>query len=169
MATVSCWHFGGRNTPRLPRPPVQSLLKASESLEIAGPLHSRLQAFCAKNDVTLFVLLLGAWNVLLLRYTGREDIVCLERLLGCDPVGSGHLTGCLVFSGHHRGVRVWFRFPLSSQSFTSSCPLSGFTRRAPMRPQERIATSRIYPLRQRPPGGARRILDAMGLPVPGTP
>ncbi|BAR99435.1 gramicidin S synthetase [Blastochloris viridis] len=47
-----------------------------------APLHGALRSLCAREDVTLYVLLLAAYNVLLSKYSGREDIV-----IGVPTVG----------------------------------------------------------------------------------
>jgi amino acid adenylation domain-containing protein len=57
-----------------PRPPVQSFHGARLSLVLPGQLSKRIRAFSQREEVTLFMTLLAALNVLLHRYTGQGDI-----------------------------------------------------------------------------------------------
>ncbi|WP_230961076.1 condensation domain-containing protein, partial [Burkholderia cepacia] len=58
-----------------PRPNVQSYAGGIVSLNIDATLTSHLQALARKHDVTLFMLLLGAWSILLGRLSSQEDVV----------------------------------------------------------------------------------------------
>jgi amino acid adenylation domain-containing protein len=58
-----------------PRPPVQTFNGASEPFQIPDELSEKLQSLGAENNASLFMVLLGAFNALLARYTGQEDIV----------------------------------------------------------------------------------------------
>ncbi|MDQ8728327.1 non-ribosomal peptide synthetase [Bradyrhizobium sp. LHD-71] len=77
-----------------PRPVVQSHGGGTIGLEIDGTLAVRLKALAGQHRASLFMLLLGAYHVLLHRYTGQTDLrvgvpvagrrhVQLERLIGC--------------------------------------------------------------------------------------
>jgi len=57
-----------------PRPAVQSYQGAKQSFVISKALSDRLQALSRKEGVTLFMTLLAAFQTLLYRYTGQEDI-----------------------------------------------------------------------------------------------
>jgi amino acid adenylation domain-containing protein len=57
------------------RPPVQSFNGARESFALARGLSARLVELSRREDATLFMTLLAAFDVLLYRYTGRSDIV----------------------------------------------------------------------------------------------
>ena len=61
-----------------PRPVVQTFRGASQSLELPKPLTDKLEALSHQENVTLFMLLLAAFQTFLYRYTGQDDI----------PVGS---------------------------------------------------------------------------------
>ncbi len=61
-----------------PRPAVQSYRGATQYLELSPSLTQALLALCQQQGVTLFITLLAAFQTLLYRYTGLEDI----------PVGS---------------------------------------------------------------------------------
>ena len=58
-----------------PRPSRQSFRGSSQSLEFSRELTDRLKALSKKQGVTLFMTLLAAFQTLLYRYTGQEDIV----------------------------------------------------------------------------------------------
>jgi len=77
-----------------PRPSVQSTRGAHCSFSLPSVLAGQLKVLGRKEGVTLFMLLLTAFQVLLLRYSGQEDIVVgtpianrtraeLENLIGC--------------------------------------------------------------------------------------
>ncbi|MGX1324739.1 amino acid adenylation domain-containing protein/non-ribosomal peptide synthase protein (TIGR01720 family) [Bradyrhizobium sp. USDA 377] len=77
-----------------PRPALQSHAGDTVSLAIDGALAVRLREIAAKQRVSVFMLLLGAYQVLLHRYTGQNDLrvgvpiagrrhTQLERLIGC--------------------------------------------------------------------------------------
>lgn len=76
------------------RPSVQSTRGAHCAFSLPSVLAGKLKALSRKEGVTLFMLLLAAFQVLLLRYSGQEDIVVgtpianrtraeLENLIGC--------------------------------------------------------------------------------------
>ncbi len=58
-----------------PRPPVQSFNGALASRRISGPVLAELDALARRSRASNFMVLLAAFNVLLFRYTGRDDVV----------------------------------------------------------------------------------------------
>jgi non-ribosomal peptide synthetase component F len=58
-----------------PRPAVQSFRGSYEPVLVGAELTARLKELSRREGVTLFMLLLGAWQVLLSRYAGAERIV----------------------------------------------------------------------------------------------
>lgn len=58
-----------------PRPAVQSFQGARLTFMLSRTLTGELKALCQKEGVTLFMLLLTAFQVLLFRYTQQDDIV----------------------------------------------------------------------------------------------
>jgi FkbH-like protein len=58
-----------------PRPPVQSLQAAKQTLELSGELSTALRELSRREGVTLFMTLLAAFQALLSRFTGQEHIV----------------------------------------------------------------------------------------------
>ncbi len=76
-----------------PRPAVQTSEGAWQSLLLPSELLGRLKSLSLQENVTLFMMLLAAFQVLLMRYSGQQDIVVgiptanriqgeLERLIG---------------------------------------------------------------------------------------
>src|SRR5262249_16567865 len=58
-----------------PRPAIQSYRGAAETLSLSGELSAQLEQMSRQEGVTLFMLLLAAFEVLLSRYTQAEDMV----------------------------------------------------------------------------------------------
>ncbi|MEW5930754.1 MAG: amino acid adenylation domain-containing protein [Gemmatimonadota bacterium] len=58
-----------------PRPPVQSHRGAGLWFRLPAETAARLKALAKEEGATLFMLLLAAWQTLLLRYTGQDDLV----------------------------------------------------------------------------------------------
>ena len=96
---VGYWKSQLANIPSLdlptdyPRPAVQTTHGARVTAHLSVELAHRLLALCQQEDVTLFMLLLAALQVLLARYTGQYDISVgsgidnrsrpeLERIIG---------------------------------------------------------------------------------------
>ncbi|GCE27473.1 hypothetical protein KDA_29570 [Dictyobacter alpinus] len=65
-----------------PRPPIQTYQGASHSFTLPAALTDKLRALAAQEKVTLFTLMLTAYQALLYRYTGQEDIVVGTPALG---------------------------------------------------------------------------------------
>ena len=80
-AELSYWKKRLANAPPLlnlpndrTRPPVQSFRGASQSLTLSQSLSDAIKALTHDEGVTTFMLLLGAFQTLLHRYTGQIDI-----------------------------------------------------------------------------------------------
>src|SRR5262249_23573200 len=82
-----------------PRPPIQTYPGFTHTFELDKELARRLQALAKAEGATLYMILLAAFQVLLHRYTGQEDILLgsptvnrsraeLENVVGCftNPV-----------------------------------------------------------------------------------
>ncbi len=76
-----------------PRPAFPTFQGARQTVQLPRPLTEMLRNWSQQEGVTLFMILLAAWNILLFRYTGREDILVgspvanrtrpeLEKLIG---------------------------------------------------------------------------------------
>jgi len=82
-----------------PRPAVQTFRGAIQTLHLSKGLSDQLKALSRRENSTLFITLLAAFNTLLHRYSGQDDVLVgtlagsrkraeFERLLGCfqNPV-----------------------------------------------------------------------------------
>jgi amino acid adenylation domain-containing protein len=76
-----------------PRPAVPTFRGARHPISLSPTLTEALQTWSQQEGVTLFMVLLAAWNILLFRYSGSEDILVgspvanritpeLEKLVG---------------------------------------------------------------------------------------
>ncbi len=92
-----------------PRPVVQTFSGAREGLNLPSSLANEVRAFSRREGVTLFMTLLAAFNVLLHRYTGQEDI-----LVG-SPIANRPRTDLEGLIGFFLNNLV-FRTRLSGQS-----------------------------------------------------
>jgi acyl carrier protein len=102
-----------------PRPSAQSYRGANQWFHLPESLTAELKRLCKQEGVTLFMLLLAAWQTLLHRYTGQDDILVgspianrrhaeFEPLIGClinTLVFRGDLSGNPTFTEFMRRVR----------------------------------------------------------------
>ncbi|HEX8431068.1 MAG TPA: amino acid adenylation domain-containing protein, partial [Longimicrobium sp.] len=65
-----------------PRPAVQSYRGAREGVEFSGELLDRLQALGRSEGATLYMVMLGAFQLLLGRYSGSDDVVVGSPIAG---------------------------------------------------------------------------------------
>ncbi|MFL5381523.1 MAG: amino acid adenylation domain-containing protein, partial [Longimicrobiaceae bacterium] len=65
-----------------PRPPVRTYRGASVPVELSLELLERLQALARSEGATLYMTLLGAFQVLLAKYSGSEDVVVGSPIAG---------------------------------------------------------------------------------------
>ena len=79
-----------------PRPPVQSYRGGRRRFRLPAPLLTRLKALSRQEGVTLFMTLLAAFNVLLQRYSGQDDIVVGSPIAGRTRVETEGLIGFFV-------------------------------------------------------------------------
>lgn len=70
--------------PHYERPPVQSYRGATYPIQISPALTHRLEALSQQVGVSLFMTLLAAFQTLLYRYTGQDDVA-----IGC-PIANRH-------------------------------------------------------------------------------
>ena len=57
------------------RPPVQSSIRAREFIHFDTNVYSTIKELCLHEDVSPFTTVLAAYKIILLRYTGQQDIV----------------------------------------------------------------------------------------------
>ncbi|MBV9385234.1 MAG: amino acid adenylation domain-containing protein, partial [Chroococcidiopsidaceae cyanobacterium CP_BM_ER_R8_30] len=79
-----------------PRPPVQTYRSASHAFKLSEELTRQLQALAKTEEATLYMTLLAAFQVLLYRYTGQEDILVGSPTTGRDQVETEGMTGFFV-------------------------------------------------------------------------
>lgn len=79
-----------------PRPPVQTYDGATQAFQISPDLTQQLKALAHAEGVTLHTLLLAAFEVLLYRYTGQEDILVGSFMAGRMRPEFRRLVGYLV-------------------------------------------------------------------------
>ncbi len=65
-----------------PRPPVQSHRGARETFDLPPGLLDRLQALGRSEGATLYMVMLGAFQLLLSKYSGSEDVVVGSPIAG---------------------------------------------------------------------------------------
>jgi amino acid adenylation domain-containing protein len=79
-----------------PRPAVQTFQGASLDLVLSPELTAALKALSQREDVTLFMTLLAAFQVLLARYSGQDDIVVGTPIAGRTRAELEGLIGFFV-------------------------------------------------------------------------
>ncbi|MFL6282296.1 MAG: amino acid adenylation domain-containing protein [Pyrinomonadaceae bacterium] len=79
-----------------PRPAVRSHRGAAVNFALPETLGERLRELARREGVTLYMLLLAAWQTLLMRYTGQEDIVVGSPVAGRTRAETEALIGFFV-------------------------------------------------------------------------
>ncbi|MBA2448198.1 MAG: amino acid adenylation domain-containing protein [Chloroflexi bacterium] len=79
-----------------PRPPVQSFRGDRHSLLLPEALSEALKALSRREGATLFMTLLAAFQTLLARYTGQDDVVVGSPIAGRNRVEIEPLIGFFV-------------------------------------------------------------------------
>jgi amino acid adenylation domain-containing protein/non-ribosomal peptide synthase protein (TIGR01720 family) len=79
-----------------PRPAISSSDGASLDISVSSELTNKLKALSQREEVTLFMTLLTAFQVLLSRYTGQEDIVVGTDVANRTWAGVEELIGFFV-------------------------------------------------------------------------
>ncbi|HJR06705.1 MAG TPA: amino acid adenylation domain-containing protein, partial [Pyrinomonadaceae bacterium] len=102
-AQLSYWREQLRDSPALlelptdrPRPPVQSHRGASETFRLSRNLTESLQRLSRQEGVTLFMTLLAAFQALLARYAGTNDIAVGTPIAGRERAELEGLIGFFV-------------------------------------------------------------------------
>ncbi len=81
-----------------PRPPVQSTSGASYPFSLSPQLSRAVRELARIHKVTLYTLLLSAFQVLLHRYTGQDDILVGSPAAGRDQIEFANVVGDFVNS-----------------------------------------------------------------------
>ena len=79
-----------------PRPPLQTYHGATHFFTVPAPLAAALKKLSRQEDVTLFMLLLAAFQTLLHRYTGQADIVLGTPIAGRTQPETENLIGLFL-------------------------------------------------------------------------
>ena len=79
-----------------PRPAVQTFRGASERVALSQELSEELRLLARREGVTLFMLLLAAFQTLLHRYTGQKDIVISTSIAGRNRAETEGLIGFFI-------------------------------------------------------------------------
>ncbi|HEX7721554.1 MAG TPA: amino acid adenylation domain-containing protein [Pyrinomonadaceae bacterium] len=69
---------------------------AQQTIVLPAALARRLRVLCQKENVTLFMLLMAAYQILLHRYTGEEDIVVGTPIAGRQMAETEELIGLFI-------------------------------------------------------------------------
>ena len=78
------------------RPPVQTLRGAVETAEIPAAVATELKGLGQRQGVSLFTTLLAAFQVLLYRYSGQQDVVVGSPIANRSRTGLEDLIGLFV-------------------------------------------------------------------------
>lgn len=79
-----------------PRPPLQNYQGAYLPITVPPHLHAKLQLLCRQSETTLFVVLLAAFQTLLYRYSGQEDIVVGTPIANRNRVETENMIGFFI-------------------------------------------------------------------------
>ena len=103
QAHIAYWQQHMHQPPALsqfpldyPRPASQTYEGESFQVELPPELLTELSAICQRENVTLFMLLLAAFQALLFRYTHQEDLVIGTPIANRTRVETEALIGCFV-------------------------------------------------------------------------
>ncbi len=79
-----------------PRPPIQTYNGASHNFTLSPKLTEKLKKLAQREGVTQYILLLAAFQVLLYRYTGQEDILVGVPTSGRTQIEFAPIVGYFV-------------------------------------------------------------------------
>ncbi|MGZ4164761.1 MAG: non-ribosomal peptide synthetase, partial [Tumebacillaceae bacterium] len=79
-----------------PRPPVQTYAGATRSIKLGAELTRELKQLAVQEGATLYTVLLAAYQVLLYRYTGQEDLLVGSPSAGRNRAKDAQVMGYFV-------------------------------------------------------------------------
>jgi len=79
-----------------PRPRLQSFKGSKLKFRIEEKLEAGLNRLCRDREITLYMLLLAAYNLLLSRYTGQEDIIVGSPIAGRNHADLENTAGLFI-------------------------------------------------------------------------
>lgn len=97
-----------------PRPPVKNFEGFNNRFELDIELVEKLKNFEEENEITLFMLMLSAFNVLLYSYSGQEDIIVGSPISGRHHQDLENIIGMFVnmlpLRNHLKGEKSFVKF-----------------------------------------------------------
>ncbi|WP_432403717.1 amino acid adenylation domain-containing protein [Wukongibacter sp. M2B1] len=78
------------------RPAIKNFEGAEIGFELDKELTDNLEALAARNEATLYMVLLSAYNTLIYRYTGQEDIIVGSPIAGRSHADLENIIGMFV-------------------------------------------------------------------------
>lgn len=78
------------------RPSIKNFEGAQISFNLDGELTDKLESLAKINEATLYIVLLSAYNTLLYRYTGQEDIIVGSPIAGRTHADLENVIGMFV-------------------------------------------------------------------------
>ncbi|MCP4216968.1 MAG: amino acid adenylation domain-containing protein, partial [bacterium] len=96
-----------------PRPAEQSFEGAALYFALEADVTAKLKTFASERQVTLYMLLLAAYNVLLARYSGQDDILVGSPVAGRPHPDLENIVGMFV------NTLVMRNFPHSEKTFSN--------------------------------------------------
>lgn len=78
------------------RPAVQQFKGDTQTLHISSQLHSQLKRLGSKSNASLFMVLLSAFDVLMSRYTNKQDFVVGSAIANRTPTETEGLIGLFM-------------------------------------------------------------------------
>jgi hypothetical protein len=97
---LSYWQKQLAGVPRLavptdkPRPPIQTFSGTIETFTISSEISNGVRVLSRQSGVTVFMTLVAAFNILLQRYTGQDDIVIGSGTANRNRYETEPLLGC---------------------------------------------------------------------------
>lgn len=79
-----------------PRPKQQSFEGETVRMRLDNELTEKIRWFANKTETTLYVVLLSIYNVLIMKYTGQEDIIVGSPILGRKHADLENMLGMFV-------------------------------------------------------------------------
>ncbi|HBC56776.1 MAG TPA: non-ribosomal peptide synthetase, partial [Gammaproteobacteria bacterium] len=79
-----------------PRPAMQTFNGAIHAFELPEGIRSEVEEFCQAQNVTPYMVLLGAYQLLMSRYSGQDDICVGTPIAGRSHVETENLIGFFV-------------------------------------------------------------------------
>jgi amino acid adenylation domain-containing protein len=102
-AELSYWRGQLQNAPLVldlptdrPRPPFQTFVGARELISIPAEVLGPLKVMTQREGATMFMCLLAAYNAILFRYTGQEDILVGLAVANRDRPETENMLGYLL-------------------------------------------------------------------------